>query len=222
MFTYKTPVPRVNLTSSWTYQTQQPTSRLLKLLVYTNKLPQTWFCILSVSPVSAAISSWLFSLAPRAPWMPSQQLHPIIVRTDACSWILQNNVCVFSIFTLSNSETEYLTAPSETLHVILSSTCLISGLLWPPNKTGWQIKTQCCTWLACQMSRKLQQLCFSNIWPGAPLQGSRIVLQPGLACSRVSSHAAPSDHTHHSRDSTTPASTLTSSCHTFGELWANS
>lgn len=92
---------------------------LLKLLVYTNKLPQIWFHVWVICQrhQQSFHVGCFFSLALRAPWIAIQQLNPIIVRTDACSWILQkqhlrfpSSPCLTQKLTVSHE------ASSETLH----------------------------------------------------------------------------------------------------------
>lgn len=117
---------------------------LLKLLVYTNKLPQIWFhvwVICQCHQQSFQVACFFFSLALRAPWIAIQQLNPVIVRTDACSWILQkqhlsfpSSPCLTPKLTVSHK------ASSETLHTWFSAffvwfPAYCDHLIGPANKS---------------------------------------------------------------------------------------
>lgn len=80
-----------------------------------------------MSKCFASVTSNLFRLAfsppaLRAPRIPIQQLNPIIVRTDACSWIIQNQHLHFpSSPCLPQKLTISYKASSETLHMWFSA-----------------------------------------------------------------------------------------------------
>lgn len=131
----------------------------------------------------------------------------------------------FSIFTLSNSETDCLTWGFQlnTPHVILRILCLISGLLWPPNRTGWQIKTP--NAVLGQPARRVQNSnsCAFQTPVGAShnVHAGYCPNQPELACLEWGPMWAirpyiPYQGLYH------PASTLPRFCQTLGEMWTNS
>lgn len=119
------------------------------------------------------------------------------------NWCLQLNpskTLAFSIFTLSTSETNYLTLGFQwnTAHVILSIICLISALLWPPNRTGWKIKT-----LNAVLGQHARQIGNSNSCAFQTPSGVSHNVHAGYCVSLFGtrSHVGPSDHTPRTRGS---------------------
>ena len=147
---------------------------LLKLLAYTNKLPQTWFRICVFRQCHQQSFQGFFPW----PWghyefqfnSYIQLLSELMLAAESFKTMF---VCVPSSHCLTQKLRISHNAPSETLHMWFSAVFIwflpyCDHLIRQADKSRLLMP-------ACQISTKIQQLCFSNIWLGAPLRGRRIL-----------------------------------------------